>query len=87
VVEIFAEGRPIDSVSVKNNVEQHCYLERAADVDDAGESDAAVYSCLFHGHGTYEVRVESGADSWTQSVEISGDQCNVTALQKLTFEL
>lgn len=87
VVEIYPGDREIVAVSAKNTSLEHCYLERSAFLDDAGEPEAALYSCLFQGHGTYEVRVESGTDSWTQSVDISGDQCRVTALQKLTFEL
>ena len=88
-----ASDAEIDSVTATHESEQRCYLEQAArnsDADDAGERDtsvAAVYSCLAQGEGTYAVRVTSGKHTWTQSVEVAGDKCHVTELQKLTFEL
>ena len=91
VVEVnAASDAEIDAVTATQEREQRCYLEQAArgsDADDAGERDPAVYSCLTQGAGTYAVRVTSGKRTWTQKVEVFGDKCHVSELQKLTFEL
>jgi hypothetical protein len=94
VVEVnAASDMEIDSVTATHESEQRCYLERASrdsNADDAGERNsavAAVYSCLAQGEGTYAVHVTSGQHTWTQSIEVFGDKCHVTELQKLTFEL
>lgn len=80
----------IDSVKATHAREQPCYLESAplgSVLDDAGASDAALYSCWEQGAGSYVVRVTSGKRSWTQSVDVPGDDCHVTKAQKLLLEL
>jgi hypothetical protein len=84
------DGLTVDSVKVMHGSEKHCYLASAPRGYDAGEADgpdAAQYLCLEQGQGTYVVRVTSGKRTWTQSVEITGDECHVTNVAKLTFEL
>ena len=84
-----ASNTKIDRVTAKHNREELCFLERTArdSADDAGEPDAAIYSCLAQGQGSYEVRVTSGKRTWTQTVDVSGDECHVAALKTLSFRL
>lgn len=81
---------PVDSVTATRSNEQPCYLERASSdpaAIDAGDVASALYGCWEQGAGTYLVRVRRGDRSWTQSVEVPADDCHVTELQRLTFEL
>jgi hypothetical protein len=80
----------IDSVTAKRTLEQHCFLEarpRWRLADDAGESEGTLYSCWEQGTGTYQVRVKSGDRTWTETVDVPGDDCHIAKVQKITFEL
>lgn len=80
---------PIDEVTATRLDEQHCYLEsrRGFTSDDAGEREGALYSCWEQGRGAYLVRVQSGKRAWTQTVDVPGDECHVTKVQKVTMTL
>jgi hypothetical protein len=91
LVAVFvSDDRIIDSVTATNESEQQCFLEsasRGGDAQDAGEPSVALYSCWEQAQGNYEVRVTSGEQTWTQSVDVPGDGCHVSERQKLKFEL
>jgi hypothetical protein len=81
----------IDSVTAMQLDEEPCYLENrrsSVAVDDAGMLDeGALYSCWEQGVGVYEVRVQSGKQSWTETVPVPGNTCHVTKVKRISIEL
>lgn len=77
------ERLAIDEVTATLASEEQCFLESSA--RDAPAH--AVYSCLEQGAGTYVVQVTSGEHTWSESVEVSADECHVTKLQELRIDL
>lgn len=90
VTVVNPDDMEIDAVTVERVGEHNCFLEtrpRSFTVPDAGESEGTLYSCWEQGTGTYVVRVKSGEQTWTESVDVPGNECHVTKAQKLTIEL
>jgi hypothetical protein len=90
VTVVNPDDMEIDVVTVERVGEHNCFLEsrpRGFTRDDAGEPEGTLYSCWEQGVGTYVVRVKSGKQTWTESVDVPGDKCHVSKAQKLTIEL
>jgi hypothetical protein len=80
----------IDAVTVEHVSEHNCFLEtrpRGFTADDAGEANGTLYSCWEQGTGAYVVRVKSGKQTWTENVDVPGNECHVTKAQKLTIAI
>lgn len=74
-------GLPISAVTAEHGDETECEL--------SSNQDAArvEYLCYERGPGLYTVHVKSGAMTWTQAVDVPGDECHVSELKTLVFVL
>lgn len=68
-----ADGRTIDSVTFENNgAEGAC--EPSPSDEDGG--DPTFFSC-YTGSGLFTIRVTIGTQTWTETVTVARDECNV----------
>jgi len=86
-------GLPIDSVTATRRSESSCEGNSVPALSDAASATSedggaiAMYVCYEQGGGEYAVKVESGALSWTQSVQVAANACHVTESKTLSFVL
>jgi hypothetical protein len=82
------QALPIDQVTATRIHEKPCTINTISQAGASGSGEKNdEYVCWEDGGGTYVVRVHSGAETWTQEINIQADACHTQEVKQLTFVL